>query len=76
MWSIPSRPCLMNITGIDPKASLAPLKKNPAEAGFFLFAWGRCEQVLVAFSFVESGLHSNWRSRHLTEGMPGPVEVG
>ncbi|MDO8253174.1 cold-shock protein [Shewanella algae] len=27
-------------------------------------------------SFVESGLHSNWRSRHLTEGMPGPVEVG
>ncbi len=22
-----------------------------------------------------SGLHSNWRSRHLTEGMPGPVEV-
>ncbi len=23
-----------------------------------------------------SGLHSNWRSRHLTEGMPGPVKVG
>ncbi|OXS01010.1 hypothetical protein [Shewanella algae] len=23
-----------------------------------------------------SGLHSNWRSRHLTEGMPGQVEVG
>ncbi|WP_345888544.1 hypothetical protein [Shewanella algae] len=23
-----------------------------------------------------SGLHSTWRSRHLTEGMPGPVEVG
>ena len=23
-----------------------------------------------------SGLHNNWRSRHLTEGMPGPVEVG
>ncbi|WP_412501593.1 hypothetical protein [Shewanella chilikensis] len=23
-----------------------------------------------------SGLHSNWCSRHLTEGMPGPVEVG
>ncbi|BCV39847.1 hypothetical protein TUM17378_11090 [Shewanella algae] len=48
MWSILSRLCPMNITGIDPKASLAPLKKNPAEAGFFLFAWGRCEQALVA----------------------------
>ncbi len=45
MWSILSRPCPMNITGIELKASLAPLKKNPAEAGFFLFAWGRCEQA-------------------------------
>jgi hypothetical protein len=23
-----------------------------------------------------SGLHSHWRSRHLTEDMPGPVKVG
>ena len=40
-----------------------------------IYAIGAGTKEGVNKSSRHSGLHSNWRSRHLIEGMPGPVEV-